>query len=279
MRTAFALFALTLAAPASAAPLETYNDRLFLEVEVNGRPVAALLDSGAEMTVLDDDFAAELGLVPSGSAIGRGSGAAKVEARFAGGVDVEAAGVALADRTVAVIDLGEVSGRLIGRDTKMILGRDLFDSARLAIDIAGGRIDPLPEGAEPAGTRLALSPHSGIEAVPVTVEGHGPAQAIFDLGNGSEVMVSRAFAERTGLAAPERIVERRTGGGIGGAVERDVVILKTLDLAGRTFRDVPATIDDSEVSADLNIGTRILRHFRIVTDFAGGAVWLEPVGD
>lgn len=274
-RKLFGLAAALLASSAAAAPLETFHNRLFVAAEVNGRPVVALLDSGAEMIVLDDDFAAELGLVQSGSATARGSGAGTMQARFAEGVTIEAAGVALAGRKVAILDLGEVSGRLIGRDTKMILGRDLFDAARLAIDIEGGTIDAMPAQAAPAGVRLPLAGLSGIEAVPVTVEGHGPLQAIFDLGNGSEVMVSRPFAERAGLAAPERIVARRSGGGLGGALEREVVVLKTLEIAGRTFRDVPATIDDRETSADLNIGTSILRHFRIATDFAGRAIWLE----
>ncbi|MFN3944321.1 MAG: retropepsin-like aspartic protease [Allosphingosinicella sp.] len=271
-----AALAALLPAAAAAAPLETFRNRLFVAAEVNGAPVAALLDSGAEMSVLDDGFAGRLGLAQAGGATAHGSGAEALEARFAQGVAIKAAGVRIADRTVAVIDLGEVSARLIGRPVDMILGRDLFDAARLRIDIDGGTIDPLPRDAEPAGVRLALASHRGIEAFPAAVEGHATAQAVFDLGNGSEVMVGRAFAERIGLAAPGRIVERRSGGGLGGAVERDVVRLETLDIAGRTFRDIPAAIDDSPTAADLNIGTSMLRHFLITTDFARQSLWLAP---
>jgi hypothetical protein len=180
------------------------------------------------------------------------------------------------EQRVAILDLDEVSQRLIGRPVELIVGRELFDGARWRIDIEGGWIDRADPSPEPGGIRLPLASHRGIPTIPAAVEGHAPVQAVFDLGNGSEVMVGRAYAERIGVAAPERIVERRPGGGLGGAVERDIVRLRSLTVGGREFRDVPASIDPSETASDLNLGTSILRHFVITTDFAAGAVWLEP---
>ena len=261
-------------AAAPAEPLELFNNRLFLTVSVNGRPTVALLDSAAEMTVLDDDFARALGLAQTGSATAHGSGARAMEARFADDVAVRAAGTDLTTR-VAILDLGEVSQRILGRPVDMLLGRDLFDRARLRIDMVGGTID-LADSAPERAVRLPLSEHRGTPAVPAAVEGHEPVLAVFDTGNGSEVLVGRAYAERIGLTAPERIVERRRGGGLGGARERDIVVLRSLVLAGREFRDVRAAIDPGETASDLNIGTSILRHFVITTDFPQGAVWLEP---
>lgn len=269
----FLLAAFLPLAAAAAEPLESFNNRLFLPVTVNGQRTLALLDSAAEMTVLDDDFAARLGLTPTGSATAHGSGAATMEARFADHVAIEAAGVGL-DQRVAIFDLGEVSSRLIGRPVDMLLGRELFDNARLRIDIAGGSIESL-EG-EPRGVRLPVGEHRGTPTIPAAVEGHDRVQAVFDLGNGSDVMIGRAYATRIGLTAPERIVDRASGGGVGGARQRDIVILRTLTIAGRTFRGVRAAIDPGETASDLNLGTSILRHFMIITDFAGHAIWLEP---
>jgi predicted aspartyl protease len=275
MRRALLPLVLLLAAgTASAEPLETYDNRLFLHLTVNGRPATALLDSAAEMTILDDDFAAGLGIAGTGEATVHGSGAATMEARFADHVAIEAAGVSIEAR-VGILDLGEVSARLIGRPVDMLLGRDLFDNARLRIDIAGGTI-ALFQGA-PRGVPLPLSEHRGTPAVPASVEGQAPVQAVVDLGNGSEVMVGRAYARRIGLLEPNRIVARESGGGLGGARQRDIVILRELVIASRTFRDVHAAIDPGEAASDLNVGTSILRHFIIVTDFAGERIWLEPV--
>ena len=39
---------------------------------------------------------------------------------------------------------------------------------------------------------------------------------------------------------------------------------------------MPAAIDPGETASDLNIGTSILRHFIITTDFPNRTVWLEP---
>lgn len=270
---AVAILAAT-SAPAGADPLELFNGRLFISATVNGEPVTALLDSAAEMTILDDDFAERLGLVAIGSATAHGSGAATMEARFAESVRIQAAGVPL-ERNVAILDLDEVSQRLIGRPVAVILGREIFDAARLRVDIERGTIDRVD--ATPTSVQsLPVGEHRGTPTIPVSVEGREPVQAVFDLGNGGGVMIGREYAERVGLAAPDRIVGRETGGGLGGATEREIVNLRNLVVAGREYRDVPAAIDRGVTASDVNIGTSILRHFIITTDFAERAVWLEP---
>lgn len=257
------------------ARLERFNNRLFIAAAINGRPVTALLDSGAEMTVLDDGFAARLRLPLTGGATAQGSGAEAMQARFAENLTISSAGITLAGRTAAVMDLGEVSTRLLGRNVDVILGRDLFDAARLRIDLQAATLRQAPRDREPVGVRLPLTAERGIETFPAMVEGH-PAATVFDLGNGSEVMIGRAFAERIGAAGPGRIVERRSGGGLGGARQRDIVHLRSLTVAGRTFRNVPAAIDDSPTAAELNVGTSILGRYLITTDFPQRTLWLEP---
>ena len=266
--------ALLPSAPAGAVPVEMVNDRPFVPVTVNGRPVVALLDTAAEMTVVDDDAAARLGLTATGDAIAHGSGAATMEARFADHVAVEAAGVGLELRA-GILDLGEVSSRLLGRPVEMLLGRELFDNARLTLDYAAHTLT-VAEGA-PRGVRLPLGEHRGTPTVPAAVEGHEPVQTVLDTGNGSEVLIGRAYAERIGLTAPGRIVAWAEGGGLGGARPRDIVVLRSLTIAGRTFTNVRAAIDPGATASDLNIGTSILRHFILTTDFAGHQVWLEPI--
>ena len=258
--------------PAFSAPLERFNNRLFLTTTVNGQRAQALLDSAAEMTVIDDDFAARVGLSASGSAIAHGSGAKTLEAYFADRVAIQAAGVGFEAR-VGILDLGEVSQRLLGRPVDMLLGRDLFENARLLVDIDRCSIDHVDT--PPRGKHLPIADYRGVPAIPASIEGRQPVQAVFDLGNGGDVLIGRAYAEKIGLAAPQRIVARRSGGGLGGARERDVVVLRSLVVAGHEFRHVPAAIDPGETASDLNIGTSILRHFIITTDFAAKSIWLD----
>jgi predicted aspartyl protease len=264
-----ALLALT--ASASAEPLKVYNGRLFIIVKVNDVATEALLDSGAEGTIVDPDLAARAKFAAGTPQVIKGSAGAE-QARIVEGVTLNALGVEFHPEAVVVLDLRNLSERLIKRPTQAIVGRELLDAARLRIDLAGGRIATVSKAAAPRGVKLPLTPHAGIEGIPVRANGVA-AQAEFDLGNGSDVMISRDLV--TKLKLP--ILGKKAGGGIGGAIQRDYVQLPTLEVAGRRFTNIHATIDDQPSHNDMNVGTSILRNFRITTDFKERAVWLEPV--
>lgn len=257
-----------------AHDLTVRNDRLFIAATINGVATEALLDSGAELTIVDAQFAEEIGLMKTGSAIARGTGG-ETEASFVEGVAIEAAGVLLENRTVAAIDLADVSARLIGSPVKLIVGRDLFDATRLMIDIDDGRIAPIGRERKPRGVKLLMETHRGLLTMPVTIEGE-TVQADFDLGNGSEVLIGADFAAKAGLATPRRIVGQKAGGGLGGKVVRDLVVLSSLEIAGVGFRDVGAAIDRTPTAMGANIGVKILRNFSITVDYSEHAIWLEP---
>ena len=263
------------AARAAETRIELFRDRVFMAATVNGTRVAALLDSAAEMSVIDDDLARRLRLRLGTDQAVNGSGGAE-KGRFAHGLSLSAAGLHLRHMTAVVLDLRDLSQRLVGRPVSLILGREIFDSARLRIDLARGTLVPMPRTASPPGERFTLLTERGVETFPVSVEGRPPVRAEFDLGNGSEVLVGKTYAEQIGLLAPGRVVGRGDGGGIGGKVSRDIVVLKSLTVGGRTFENVRAAIDATGTAGDINVGTSILRHFLITTDFPQHALWLEP---
>ena len=252
------------------------DTRLYIDAAVNGRPVAALLDSAAETTILDRAFAAGLKLGQGTAVAGQGSGQSSFEASVVEGVTLAALGLRLPNQTVAVADLSDVSARLVGHRVDVILGREIFDAARLRIDIAGGRIEVIGAAVAPRGVRLGLKTEHGVETLPVRVEEGETVAATFDLGNGSQVLLGAAFAARAKLLTDGRPVSSASGGGLGGAASRQVVTLRSLELAGRRFAEVPAAVDPQPSASDLNLGVSILRHFIITTDFAQHAIWLEP---
>jgi hypothetical protein len=272
--SALVTLALASAHAATSNVLKIHNNRLFVPVTVNGVQTEALLDSAAEMTFMDPKLAAELRLKPEGSETAKGSGG-ETQVQFAKHVNIEAAGVQLRDMTVALLDMTDLSKRLIDSDLRIVLGREFFDAGRVRIDIANGMIHKVDSKVEPAGTKLPLTPHRGIESLPCRVEGVDAAADI-DLGNGSEVLIGAAFAEKNGLLKPSRVVERKEGGGIGGAVTRDIVVLASLEVAGVKFENVRAAIDLQPTAGAVNIGTSILRRFVLVIDYPGRAVWFEP---
>ncbi|NNM75327.1 hypothetical protein HJG53_00175 [Sphingomonas sp. ID1715] len=256
----------------AAAALTVRGDRLFIPARINGVATEAVLDSAAESTIVDDDFARRIGMGKGKAVTARGSGG-KAEAELVEHARLDVLGVDLPDVTLAVIDLDDVGKRLFGRKLDAIVGRELFDAARLQIDIEGGQVAAIGRDRRPAGTKLPLQTFHGIETIPVTIEGFA-ARAEFDLGNGSDLLIGKAFAQKTGLWARSHGVEG--GGGIGGAVQRRIVTVRAIRIAGVTFRDVRAAIDEQANAADANVGVKLLRKFRIVTDFADKAVWLQP---
>ena len=269
-RYLFGAALVAVATSAAAEPLHVYNGRLFITAKVNDVATEALLDSGAEASIFDPALAAKAKFAAGTPQVMKGS-AGSQSAHIVEGVTLNALGVDMHPEVVVVMDMSDLSQRLIKRPTQAIVGRELFDSARLQIDLGGGKISAVSKAKTPRGARLPLTPHAGIEAIPVKANGVA-AQAEFDLGNGSDVMISRDLVTKLGL----KILGKKTGGGIGGAIERDYVMLPTLEVAGRRFRNLHANIDDQPSHNDMNIGTSILKHFLITTDFKDRTVWLAP---
>ena len=271
IRILIAASLVTAAGAAAAEPLKFYNGRLFISAAVNQVPTEALLDSGAEATIVDPAFATKAKFPAGTPQVMKGS-AGSAPARIVEGVTVNALGLELHPDAVVVLDMSDLSARLIKRPTQAIVGRELFDAARLRIDINGGTIAVADKAATPPGQKLTLTGHAGIEGIPVWANGL-PAQAEFDLGNGSDVMISRDLATKLHL----KVRGKKAGGGIGGGIQRDYVRLGTLEVAGRKFRNITANIDDQPSHNDMNVGTAILKNFLITTDFKDRAVWLEPL--
>ena len=264
------------AADARAFPLKlTEGSRLMISAEINGRHVDALLDSAAEATLIDAEFAKKLRLGRGQSVAGHGSGENSFQADLVGGVTLKALDLTLHDQTVAVTDLSDVGRRLLHHRLDVILGREIFDAARLVIDVDARRIAVATRDAAPRGVRLDLVSEHGVETVPVRVESGEPVRATFDLGNGSHVLVSKGFAERAHLLEGRKVATG-TGGGLGGESQRKIFRLKSLEVAGHRFDNVEAAVDPQDSASDVNIGVAILRRFRITTDYAQHAVWLEP---
>lgn len=255
-----------------AAALIVRGDRLYIPAMINGVSSEAVLDSAAEASIIDDDFARRIGVGRGKPVIARGSGG-KAEAQLIENARIEALGLVIPNVTLAVTDLEDIGKRLFGRRLEAIVGRELFDASRIAIDIERGEIAAIPRTARPEGIRLSLKGHLGIETIPLAIEGKR-VRGEFDLGNGSDLLIGKAFAARAGLL--NRKSRRELGGGIGGAVERRVVTLRSVRIAGVTFRNLRAAIDEQPNAADANVGVKLLRHFRIVSDFPQRAVWLQP---
>ena len=256
------------------------GSRIFIPATVNGVETEVLLDSGAEMTVLDKAFAERLGLAPRGDVAAVGTGGVG-SAQFASGVTIELDGITFADRTVAVIDFAAIS-QAIGRPLPVVLGKDAFNGLIIDVDFPGRRIAfheregfTPPEGL----VETPLVSTGSVRAVPLSIEGREPVLFDFDTGNGGALIIYPAYAEAQSLldGRPRSTV---MSGAVGGVRESGIATVRSLDLAGFEVRDVPTVFPpagpsavDSDRTAG-NVGLGVLGRFRLVTDFAGGRLWL-----
>ncbi|MBU2168317.1 MAG: aspartyl protease family protein [Alphaproteobacteria bacterium] len=255
--------------------------RIYIPATVNGTQTEVLLDSGAEMTVLDLAFAESLGLELEGEVAAVGTGGVG-EARFARGVAVDLGGIAFVDRTVAVIDLAAIA-QALGRPLPVILGKDAFNALVVDIDFPARSLtfhEPAgyvpPEGA----TELALVSSGAIRAVPVSIEGRPPVLFDFDTGNGGALILYPAYAEAEGLL-DGRSATTVMSGAVGGVRESGLATIGSLEIGGFEVSDIPTVFPPagpSAVDADRtagNIGMGVLGRFRLVTDFASNRLWLS----
>ena len=259
-----------MAIPAQAEELIVKGDRLFVPAEVDGLPVLALLDSGAEISVFNSTFAEDLQFGEGEEVSARGTGASSTAAVLVKGQSVTALGREIELPVSAVMDLTDIEQRLIRAPLPMIMGRELFDAGRVSLDISRGLIGWYPEGAPVTGVELELTAAHGIETIPVEFGSGVSVAADFDLGNGSGLLISSDLARQLDL----KPVGVEPGGGIGGESGRLVTYVPELMIAGETFRNIRAHVSDG-MQVPANVGVGLLRNFLIVTDFPNRRVWLQ----
>jgi predicted aspartyl protease len=267
------------AGPAARLDFLFVHDRqILLPIAVNGQAAEAWLDSGAGATVLDAAFATRLGV-----ALGGGIEAHGVAGGVAGAhearVDLEAAGLTMADRRVMVMDLSAVA-RVVQRPVQVLLGRDVFDQAVVDIDFQGRRISLIPraEFVPPGDLPLSLRPSADLRSLFIVVAGV-PTEAILDLGNGGGLLLDRDFAEATHLLAGRRL-STELAVGADGPRESVQASLDRVRLGGLAFDGVPTVITPGLTSrVPANVGLQLLSRFRLTIDFAGDRIWMAPYPD
>lgn len=258
--------------------------RLFIPVSVEGRTVDAMLDSGAEVTVVDRAFAEEIGLTGQGGVTAIGTGGSETVS-IARGFDVRLGGAELKGVTVAVMDLSAIA-QALGRPVPVLLGKEMMNQAITDIDFAARRIRLVaPEAfVPPPGTvELPLTPVKGLRAVPVAIEDGPTVLAMFDLGNGSPLALFPGYAAEARLTEGRR-VSAVMAGGVGGAAPAALFNLSRLSIGGHVFENVPATLRPADGvwardDAAANVGLPIFSRFRLMIDFGGDRLFLQPGPD
>ena len=259
------------------------NDQIFIPASVNGRAVTFVLDSGADITILDQATASQLG-VKLGGSMPVGGTAGQATMQLATDIEVRIGELELHGITAGVMDLKAIAEQL-GHAMPMIVGKELFNQLIVDIDFPNRRIAfrergrfTIPSGA----VRVALGRHGENRTVPVSIEGRPPVDFDFDLGSNSPLIVYPHYRDSVHLLAGRRHSQGLSAG-VGGLFRPICATLTSIAIAGLQVADVPADFPEpanSTVNSDRmggNIGLPVFSRFRMLTDYAADNVWL--VGD
>jgi hypothetical protein len=139
----------------TGTPLRTaVTGHHFIDVELNGVSGVFVLDTGANLSVVDAASADTFGLEPSrfstGQAFGIGGGQntsiARIDSLEISGMDIRAQRIAIAN----IAHVGDVLGPLSGETIHGIIGQDVMTEHRAVIDVARPMLYLIEADAEPA---------------------------------------------------------------------------------------------------------------------------------
>lgn len=246
---------------------------------IQGRTVRALIDSGAEYSAIDREFAESLGLksgfnmpliaygVGGGPQMGRGVG-----------VSLSAGGLKISRLQAAVLDLGPVASPR-GLATPIILGQDVLGEAVIELDLsrprrAGRRLRFL--AAVPTAADMVAAParrQGRALRTEVIVEG-ALIDALIDTGSSSALALSEAEARKAGL-----LDGRPTTPGstlvLGGAMASRLIRVGSLTAGGSDLGRAEVSVFDTPslpTFPSALVGTAAFEGRRVVLDLAGGRI-------
>lgn len=237
-------------ADGAATPWMPYARRATVptvRVRIGGRDLVALIDSGAQYSVIDRALAAELPeagrvlfdipLVAYGvggrSQMGRGTT-----------LDVQLPGLTIGGLRAAMLDLGPLASA-DGLQTPLIIGRDVLEHVVLAMEPSRRHVrlvarDAFARPGDLASATVRLA--GGALVAAVTVEGVD-VDAVVDTGASSLLALDRESALAAGL-----LDGRPQDSGIslvlGGAMRALIVEARTVTFADHLYRRVPVGIFD-----------------------------------
>lgn len=253
------------------------------DVLLNGRPVRALIDSGAQYSVIDRRLFDQLGLADGFNMPLVAYGVGGIPQMGRGTTLFVRVGGARIDRLqAAILDLGQLA-RADGLATPLILGQDVLGGAVLDMDLtprrrSGRRLRLLPPGAPPPPevSPFAVRRSGRSLKTPVTVEG-AAVEAVVDTGSSSRLALSEGAARAAGLldGRPETEGSSLV---LGGVMTSRIVRAERVVIAGADHGPVETPIYPGLPVPGFPralVGMGAFRDRRVVMDLGAGAMFVS----
>lgn len=267
-------FAFQGAAREATLPFRLVNNHVYVDVKLNGRAFALLVDTGAS-NVITPTVARTLGLRPVGDARVWGAGEFSEAAAFVRVNAMTLGQVRFRDQLFAVVPLEKLS-EIEGVPFHGMIGYELFKRLVAKIDYEARTLtlsDPALWRADGAGTAVPFVFNGTVPEVEGVIDGI-PGSFDVDTGSRTSVGLYSPFVLRHGLRARfSPTIETVTGWGLGGPSRGNVARAKRLRLGSIALADV--VVDMSlqtqgalSYSAPAgSIGSGLLKRFAVTFDY------------
>lgn len=252
-----------------------------VKVRVEGREIIALIDTGAQYSVIDRrlfealppqrrslfDMPLVAYGVGGGSQMGRGTT-----------LDVTLPGLSIGKLRAAILDLGPLASD-DGLNTPLILGRDVLEHLVLALDAERRHVRLIARDAfvrPPDLVSAEVRRSGGGLVAEVTVEGVA-VSAVVDTGASSLLALDKATAQAAGLL-DGRPQEIGTSLVLGGAVQAAVLEARTVTFADHLYRRVQIGVFDQPPLPNFPgalIGMAAFADRRVALDLGAGTLHLS----
>lgn len=247
---------------------------------IGDRTVSALIDSGAQSSVIDALFAEQAGLKPSGMVPVVAMGVSG-EPKLGRSVELplQLGGMNVTRLRAAVLDLGGIASAS-GLGFQLIVGQDVLGQVVADFDFPRRRVAfHAREGyVLPAGASASPARRKGRELVaPVLIEG-APLEVVVDTGASGALALSSSVAEKLGLLTG-RPVGSATSISFGGLSQNRLVRVSSLSFSGRDYPDVAVNIYPTATGGlipDGLLGVGMLERHRLIMDYGLGKLHLAP---
>jgi len=264
---------------AENVPFTYVVDHLFIDVTIGCDRRTWIIDTGASVTVVDAEYAQELGLETAGKMRGYSAGTT-VEATFAELPPFRVDGIEFESQRVAVLSIKGLLKRA-GVDVVGILGYDFLSRFVVRIDYANELLsfyDPVTFEYTGDGVTVNEPLEERFFVVPMIVDGMYHGNWTLDIGAGGSSFFY-PFAMKNGIIG-RKGVEGRSGGA-GGYHATKTMRFETVEIAGFTLHD-PLISSPLQAGGALgntegtgNLGNSVLRHFVLYLDYERQQVILE----
>lgn len=291
--SALLLFALIAAAPPGTAPAQTWlvgdsearwvpftltpANQIRFTATIEGRAVAAILDTGVSTSVLTRRFADAAGLAvtpgPPAAAVGGSTAIGWVDSPTLGFGGLNHRGGRLAVATLPDSATG-------GEAVALLVGRDLLEAFALDIDYDAGRFRLLRSGRMPfrgTGLPLVIGGAAPAYRTDTAIDGQ-PAQLIVDTGDGNAVTLTAALWRGAARDVPTTTT---LSYGVGGSTVTGLAIVPRLAIGSLRAGPTEIAIEDEGgfsrgAGAAGRIGSGFLRRYHVLLDPAAGHMVLAP---